>query len=130
VQDDVPEASSDSSRIRLPREVDGRARRRARGDNACRHDEKLAAVALVLAFAALALSWPRVFLIGFSVVPQNAARPFLRARTYSREASVRSRRCQRDIVPFHRVQEGRRYLYVWRVVGVPGDTVRPSNPLT
>jgi signal peptidase I len=91
--------------------------------------KKLAAAGLVLAAVAVVLLVAaRVFFVRLSVVPQNGMYPTIPAgsrllswkRPYARVEDVR----RGDIVLFNRVANGARYLYVWRVVGVPGDTVR------
>src|SRR5678815_697655 len=79
----------------------------------------------------IALVVVRLFVIGVSVVPQNGMYPTIRAgsvvlswkRPYARIADVK----RGDIVLFKRVQDGRTYLYVWRVIGLPGDKVRTAK---
>jgi signal peptidase I len=69
----------------------------------------------------------RLFVINVSVVPQNGMYPtisggsfvFSWKRPYGGIATVE----RGDIVFFNRIQQGQTYLYVWRVVGLPGDKV-------
>lgn len=81
-------------------------------------------VTLLIVGALVAL---RVFVVNVNVVPQNGMYPtipggsfvFSWKRPYGGIAAVE----RGDIVLFNRIQEGQTYLYVWRVVGLPGDKV-------
>jgi signal peptidase I len=69
----------------------------------------------------------RMFIVNVSVVPQNGMYPtipggslvFSWKRPYGGITAVE----RGDIVLFNRIQQGQTYLYVWRVVGLPGDKV-------
>jgi signal peptidase I len=75
----------------------------------------------------------RLFFVNVSVVPQGGMYPTIRPgslllswkRPYGRIADVR----RGDIVLFNRIQEGKTYLYVWRVVGLPGDRIAAEKDM-
>jgi len=83
-------------------------------------------VIVVLALLAL-----KTFFIGYYRIPQNGMYPTLPAgslmftikRPYSDISSVK----RGDIVVFVREQNGGRYNYIWRVIGLPGDKVETSG---
>ena len=82
-------------------------------------------MALVLALVAVKFS------VGYYKIPQNGMYPGLPAgsylftakRAYS-DASVVKRG---DIVVFAREENGQRYVYIWRVVALPGEKVEASG---
>ncbi len=69
----------------------------------------------------------KVFFIGHYVIPQNGMFPGLPAgsrvwgykHAYSSSSQVR----RGEVVVFTHFQDGRPYIYIWRVVGLPGDMV-------
>lgn len=69
----------------------------------------------------------KTFFIGYYKIPQNGMYPnlpagsslFANKRAYDGPSSVK----RGDIVIFVREQDGRKYNYIWRVVGLPGDKV-------
>ena len=69
----------------------------------------------------------KTFLIEHYRIPQNGMYPGLPAgsgfwaykRAYSAPAQVK----RGDIIVFTRLQNGQSYIYVWRVIGLPGDTI-------
>ena len=69
----------------------------------------------------------RAFLVNLSVVPQNGMYPTIPAgsfvlswkQPYDAIGEVR----RGDVVLFERARDGQTYIYVWRVVGLPGDDV-------
>jgi signal peptidase I len=79
----------------------------------------------------LALLALKTFFIGYYRIPQNGMYPTLPAgslmftikRPYSDISSVK----RGDIVVFVREQNGGRYNYIWRVIGLPGDKVETSD---
>jgi signal peptidase I len=83
-----------------------------------------AAVLLALLATLLLL---KVLLLGDYVIPQNGMYPSLPAGSrlltikhpYAAPSEVR----RGDIVVFTRDQDGKRYIFIWRVVGLPGDTI-------
>src|SRR5262245_5632200 len=90
----------------------------------------LGSVAVVLAVALLSvLLLVKVYLVGFYQIPQNGMYPSLPSgsrffaimQPYA--AAGPSEVKPGDIVVFTRDQDGGRYIYVWRVVGLPGDTL-------
>ncbi len=65
--------------------------------------------------------------VGWYVIPQNGMYPNLPAGTHLfglkrpyRDVSAVARG---DIILFERVEGGQRHLYIWRVVGLPGETI-------
>ncbi len=66
-------------------------------------------------------------LIGHYRIPQNGMYPGLPAgsgfwaykRAYSAPAQVK----RGDIVVFTHLQNGQPYIYIWRIIGLPGDTI-------
>lgn len=87
------------------------------------------AAVFVLGLAALVLL--RLFFVNVSFIPQNGMYPTVPARSYVlswRRPYERVQEVKRgDIVLFTRWVDGQRYLYVWRVVGLPGDAVRAAG---
>ena len=83
---------------------------------------------LVTVLALLAL---KTFFVGYYRIPQNGMYPTLPAgsvlftikRPYSDISAVK----RGDIIVFVREQDGRRYNYIWRVVGLPGDKMQTSG---
>ena len=79
----------------------------------------VAALLIILAVKAL--------FIGRYRIPQNGMYPTLPAgsdlftskRAYSNPSQVR----RGDIIVFIREEDGHRYNYIWRVIGLPGDTI-------
>lgn len=84
-----------------------------------------------LAAVLLALVVTRVFFINFYRIPQNGMYPrlpagsrlFVNKRAYSVPSDVK----RGDIVVFTRKENGRRYNYIWRVVGLPGEKIETSG---
>jgi len=84
-------------------------------------------VRIVLISVAVVLLIAKVFFIGIYVIPQNGMYPGLPAGSrlyasrhpYAGPASVK----RGDIVIFKRDEDGQPYVYIWRVVGLPGDAV-------
>jgi signal peptidase I len=85
--------------------------------------------AVALLFAALALA--RIFLVGYYVIPQNGMFPGLPAGSrlltlkhpYGTPAEVK----RGDIIVFSRDTNAGRFNFIWRVVGLPGDTVEAAG---
>jgi signal peptidase I len=83
---------------------------------------------LILVLALFAL---KVFVVGYYRIPQNGMYPTLPAgsvlftikRPYSDISAVK----RGDIIVFVREQNGQRYNYIWRVIGLPGDLVQTSG---
>jgi signal peptidase I len=83
---------------------------------------------LILLLALFAL---KAFVVGYYRIPQNGMYPTLPAgsvlftmrRPYSDVSAVK----RGDIIVFVREQSGQRYNYIWRVVGLPGDTLQTSG---
>ena len=73
----------------------------------------------------------KAFFFGYYRIPQNGMYPTLPAgsvlftirRPYSDISAVK----RGDIIVFVREQNGQRYNYIWRVVGLPGDKVQTSG---
>jgi len=82
--------------------------------------------ALLLVFIAI-----KIFFIDSYVIPQNGMYPglpggsrlFVAKRAYSGASTVK----RGDIVVFVREENGERYNYIWRVVGLPGERVETSG---
>lgn len=83
-------------------------------------------IALLVAFVAA-----RLFFFGFYVIPQNGMYPGLpagsRLFTIKRAYFDVSRAKRGDIVVFVREENGQRYNYIWRVIGLPGEKVEASG---
>lgn len=85
-----------------------------------------AAIALVLGLLAI-----RLFVLDFYRIPQNGMYPSLPAGSYvianklaySGTDDVR----RGDVVIFKHRQDGRDYIYIWRVVALPGETVEANG---
>ncbi len=85
-------------------------------------------VALVLLLAVVLL---RLFVFGLSTVPQNGMYPSFPAGShvitlrhpYSNIARVK----RGDVIAFLQVIDGVEYKFIWRVVGLPGESVGTSN---
>jgi signal peptidase I len=81
----------------------------------------------------LALLGVKTFFIGFYHIPQNGMYPGLPAgsrlftskRAYADASSVE----RGDIVVFMREENGQRYVYIWRVIALPGERVDASGEL-
>jgi signal peptidase I len=79
----------------------------------------------------LALVAARVFFIGYHRIPQNGMYPGLPAgslvfsakRAYPNPSSVK----RGDIIVFIHEEKGTRYHYIWRVIGLPGESVQTSG---
>jgi signal peptidase I len=77
--------------------------------------------------AVLTVLAAKTFFIGHYRIPQNGMYPTLPAgsglftskRAYSKPSQVR----RGDIIVFIREEDGQRYNYIWRVIGLPGDTI-------
>lgn|SRR5437867_1734748 len=88
----------------------------------------LSAIGVVLALLAV-----KTFFIGYYRIPQNGMYPTLPAgsllftlkRPYSDVSNVK----RGDIIVFVREQDGGRYNYIWRVIGLPGEKVEASGEL-
>ena len=88
-------------------------------------------VAWSLIIVVLALLAVKTFFVGYYRIPQNGMYPTLPAGSvlftikpaYSDISSVK----RGDIVVFVREQNGQRYNYIWRVIGLPGDNVQTSG---
>ena len=88
-------------------------------------------VAWIVVIFVLALLALKTFLVGYYRIPQNGMYPTLPAgsvlftikRPYSDISGVK----RGDIVVFVREQNGGRYNYIWRVVGLPRDNVQTSD---
>jgi signal peptidase I len=73
----------------------------------------------------------KTFFVGYYRIPQNGMYPTLPAgsllftirRPYSDISAVK----RSEIIVFVREQNGQRYNYIWRVVGLPGDKVQTSG---
>jgi signal peptidase I len=73
----------------------------------------------------------KTFFVGYYRIPQNGMYPtlptgsllFTLKRAYSDVSGVK----RGDIIVFVREQNGRRYNYIWRVIGLPGDKVQTSG---
>ncbi len=83
-------------------------------------------VAVLLGLLAL-----KTFVIGYYRIPQNGMYPTLPAGSvlFTLKHAYRdvSRVKRGDIIVFVREQNGRRYNYIWRVIGLPGDKVQTSG---
>ena len=83
---------------------------------------------LILMLALFAL---KAFFVGYYRIPQNGMYPTLPAgsvlftikRPYSDISAVK----RGDIIVFVREQNGQRYNYIWRVIGLPKDKVQTSG---
>ena len=84
------------------------------------------ALGVVLAILAL-----KTFFVGYYRIPQNGMDPtlpvgsilFTLKRPYSSTSAVK----RGDIVVFVREQNGKHYNYIWRVIGLPGETVEVAG---
>lgn len=78
-----------------------------------------------LFFLSLIASIP--FFIKSYKIPQNGMYPTInpggRIFVYRRPYSDASRVRRGDVIVFVRTQEGKRYNYIWRVIGIPGDKI-------
>ena len=78
-------------------------------------------VIIVVAIAA------KTFLIAHYRIPQNGMYPDLPAGSgfwaYKCAYSVPTQVRRGDVVVFNHVENGTAYIYIWRIVGLPGDTV-------
>src|SRR5215467_3824814 len=83
-----------------------------------------AAVLLALLATLLLL---KILFLGDYVIPQNGMYPSLpsgsRLFTIKRPYAAPSEVKRGDIVVFTRDQDGKQYIFIWRVVGLPGDTI-------
>ena len=96
--------------------------------NASKTKKIVMGAVLVVLLAVLAI---KTFFIGYYRIPQNGMYPSLPAgsrvftaqRAYSSASSVQ----RGDIVVFVREEKGRRYNYIWRVIGLPGEQIEASG---
>jgi signal peptidase I len=73
----------------------------------------------------------RLFFVDVHFIPQTGMHPTFPKgsyvvtgrRPYDRVGEV----SRGDVVVFVRIQNGARYLYIWRVIGLPGDRVVTSG---
>jgi signal peptidase I len=69
----------------------------------------------------------KIFFIGHYRIPQNGMYPTLPAGSwfwaYKHAYSSPSQVKRGDVIVFTRIQDERPYIYIWRVVALPGDTV-------
>ncbi len=69
----------------------------------------------------------KTFLIEHFRIPQNGMYPGLPAGSgfwaYKRAYSASTQVKRGDIVVFTHLQNGQPYTYIWRVIGLPGDTI-------
>jgi len=92
-------------------------------------------LAWILAVAAavflLAVAVVKVFFVGYYQIPQDGMYPGLpkgshlisRKNPYPHAESVQ----RGDVILFVREQNGQRYNFIWRVIGLPGDHVEASG---
>jgi signal peptidase I len=88
-------------------------------------------VAWSVIMVALGLLALKAFFVGYYRIPQNGMYPtspagsilFTIKRPYPDISGVK----RGDIIVFVREQNGRRYNYIWRVIGLPGDKVQTSD---
>lgn len=73
----------------------------------------------------------RTYFVGYYRIPQNGMYPGLPAGSHfftSRHAYSTAADVKRgDIVVFNREEDGQRYVYIWRVIGLPGEKVETSG---
>jgi signal peptidase I len=88
------------------------------------------AIAAPLALLA-ALLIVKAFFISYYVIPQNGMYPGLPAGSLffaMRHPYAASSQVKRaDIVVFTRDTDAGRYVYIWRVIGLPGDTIEAAG---
>lgn len=81
-------------------------------------------IGLVIIAVAIAA---KTFLIAHYRIPQNGMYPGLPAGSglwlYKRAYSAPTQVKRGDIVVFTHLQNGQPYVYIWRVIGLPGDTI-------
>src|SRR5262249_55631618 len=74
----------------------------------------------------------KVLFLGDYVIPQNGMYPSLRCGsrllTIKHPEAAPSEVKRGDIVVFTRDELGERYIYIWRVVGLPGDAIEAVGP--
>src|SRR5262245_723418 len=91
----------------------------------------LVSVAAVLLALLSTLLVVKVLLLGDYVIPQNGMYPSLpsgsRLLTIKHPYAAPSEVKRGDIVVFTRDENGRRYIYIWRVVGLPGDAIEAAG---
>jgi len=84
----------------------------------------IAAFAIIVGLLAIAV---KAFFIGYYRIPQNGMYPGLPAGSgfwaYKHAYSSPSQVKRGDVIVFTRVQNERPYIYIWRVVALPGDSV-------
>src|SRR5215475_11122512 len=87
-----------------------------------------AAVLLALLVTLLVV---KVLFLGDYVIPQNGMYPSLpsgsRLLTIKHPYASPSEVKRGDIVVFTRDENGRRYIYIWRLVGLPGDAIEAAG---
>ena len=75
----------------------------------------------------VALVGLRLFFVDVHFIPQNGMYPTFPRGTYvvtARRPYERIEQVSRgDVVVFVQIQDSARYLYIWRVVGLPGDRI-------
>lgn len=91
----------------------------------------IAAFAVLGVTAVFALAVLKIFYIGNYTIPQNGMYPtlpagsmlFTRKHPYADASEVK----RGDIVVFVRQERGVQYVYVWRVIALPGEKVETSG---
>ena len=73
----------------------------------------------------------KILFLGDYVIPQNGMYPSLpsgsRLLTIKHPYAAPSEVKRGDIVVFTRDQNGNRYIFIWRVIGLPGDTIEAAG---
>jgi signal peptidase I len=91
----------------------------------------LGCVAAVLLALVPALLLVKILYLGDYVIPQNGMYPSLpsgsRLLTIKHPYAAPSEVKRGEIVVFTRDQDGGRYIFIWRVVGLPGDTIEAAG---
>lgn len=85
-------------------------------------------IALLLALVAV-----KVLFIGHYKVPQNGMYPLIPAgssiwtakRAYGNPSNVR----RGDVIVFTATEDSQQFVYIWRVVGLPGESIHTSGDL-
>jgi signal peptidase I len=79
----------------------------------------------------LALFFSGYHYVGYYRIPQNGMYPALAAGsrflTIRRPYQTPGQVAHGDIILFTGTEQGRAYLYMWRVIGLPGDTVQTAG---
>jgi signal peptidase I len=90
-------------------------------------------ISSAIAIVVIILVIMKIFFIDYYHIPQNGMYPNLPAgsrffawkRPYPDAADV----ARGDVIVFRRNENGQSYLYIWRVIGLPGDMVQASGDL-